>query len=135
MGAKWIDFFETNNKNMLNGYLQDFRHSLFKTAFINDSANSLALVSCNPPLGKAIVEIYTISDKFVDPMLKGLFRILRRSRIAYTRVTILNIKDHQFINNINSGLLNQMDYALQMMFMGKYLNSADYTIQNLPYPQ
>jgi hypothetical protein len=63
LGARWIDFFETNNKKIVNGFSKF--STILRAAFVNDLSNSFALVSNNlPPLGKATVELCTPSDDF-----------------------------------------------------------------------
>jgi GNAT superfamily N-acetyltransferase len=120
MGNKWTEFFETNKDNILNGYSQDFPHFYFKTALINYSANSFALVFHRPPLRKATVELYTSSDEAIPHMLKGIFQILRLRGIVHTSVAIVNVIDRDF-NKKNVNLLHKMNFTIQLVFMIKSL--------------
>lgn len=118
MGTEWIDFFGTNSENIGNGFSQGFRHSL-RTAFINKNENSFALVSKNfPILGNTMVELYTSSDDYVVPMLKDLFRILKKKRTSYAYITLLNIKATE-TDEKKLGLFGEMNYSFLVQFMGK----------------
>jgi ribosomal protein S18 acetylase RimI-like enzyme len=121
MGEKWVSFFENNSDNIVKGFSQNFRRFSFKSSFINELENSFAIVSSNPPLLRiASVELYSASDELIPSLLQELFRILHNRGIAYTKITLLNIKDEEFAAK-NPYLFNQMDYVFQMMFMGRLL--------------
>jgi N-acetylglutamate synthase-like GNAT family acetyltransferase len=121
LGPKWVEFFETNNENIFNGFSQNFRRSPFRMVFIDNSENCFALVKSSPLLGKATVEICSASDNFVMPMLKGLFWTLRQKEIVFLKITILNIKTSRISEKGLSFLWN-MYYAHRLTFMGKPLS-------------
>ena len=120
LGSKWVDFFETRNEIIFNGFSQDFQRLPFKVMFINNLKNSFALVSNNVIFSKATVELYTASDDLVDPMLKGLFQLLRYRGVVTAKLTLFNIKASK-IDHKNFDLLKEMSYAYALMFMGKIL--------------
>jgi GNAT superfamily N-acetyltransferase len=121
MGEKWVSFFENSSGNIVKGFSQDFQRFSFKVVFINEFENSFAIVSSYfPLLSMASVELYSASDELIPSMLQELFRILHNRGITYAKTTLFNIKDREFAAK-DPYLLNQMDYALQMMFMGRLL--------------
>ena len=120
MGSKWMGFFETSAKSMLDGFSEDYGRSYFKTALVNDSANSIAIVFLRPLQRKAAVELYTASDEVILPMLNEVFRILKHRGVTYASIALLSVIDPDFMMK-DFGLLGKMDFGVQLMFMGKSL--------------
>ena len=120
MGNEWVNFFENNN-NIINGYSQDFKNFFFKSAFINEPANSFAIVFRRPLFSQATIELFSVSDELISPMLNELFRILHSRGITYTQLTMFNIKQRAIEQKGSFCLLKKLDYAIQLMFLGKPL--------------
>ena len=117
MGNEWTDFFEINSNSLINGFSQDFRRFFFRSAFINDSADSFAMIFSRPLFDIAFLEIFTSSDSAIPSMLEGLVRILRSKGIVYARMKLFNVND-----NVTVNLLKQKEqYPYDSLSMGTSL--------------
>lgn len=113
MGKEWMDFFEINNASLINGFSQDFRHFFSRSAYVNDSVDSFAMVFSRPMSHIAFVEMFTPSDSAIPSMLEGLISNLRVEGKVYVRIKLFNV-----IDNITVDLLREkeqyLDHTLSM---------------------
>jgi len=100
MKKEWITFFKITSNNLINGFSGDFRHFLFKSAFINGSKNSFILVFRHPFSKTAFAEFFTHMDSEVLPMLDSLIQILHSRGTENISVRLFNINDTSCINMI-----------------------------------
>ena len=92
MNKKWIDFFEIDINNLINGSRHVWRSPFFRDVLINDAANSYALIF-NPPFSsKAAVELYSTSNAVSLTLIKNLLKILSNRGISFTQITLFNNK-------------------------------------------
>lgn len=117
MGQEWINFFETNRDNLLNGHSQDFQSLFSKTVFTNDSKEFFAIVFSLPLLRTATAELYSISDAFFPKMLEALMKILLDRGISYIKLSLFNIKDLTCFNFLEE----KHFYPYQGIYMGRSL--------------
>jgi ribosomal protein S18 acetylase RimI-like enzyme len=117
MGKEWMDFFEINNDNLINGFSQDFRRFFFRSGFINNSADSFAIVFSRPLSHIAFVEMFTTMDSAIPSLLEGLINILRSGGKVYARIKLFNVND-----NVTVDLLKEnQQYLDHTLCMGSYL--------------
>jgi GNAT superfamily N-acetyltransferase len=96
MTKKLINFFELDPDNIMNGYAQSCQPFFLRDALINDLGNSYALIFNRPFFSNAMVELGSVSDAAVPPMLEELFKILSKRGMAYAHMTIFNASDPAF---------------------------------------
>lgn len=93
LDQKLIDFFELDANNFMNGYFQMQRLFFLRDAFIDDSANSFALVLNRPFFSDATVELCSVSDAVTPSFLEELFKILDKRGMSFASITLLNVND------------------------------------------
>ena len=115
MNKKWIDFFEIDINNLINGSRHVWRSPFFKDVLINDAANSFALIF-NPPFSsRAAVELYSTSNAVSQTLIKNLLKILSNRGISFTQITLFN-------NNTSSNWFEENGMkTFQFVSMGKSL--------------
>lgn len=119
MGKKWIDFFELNKNNLINGFSQTYKHFFSKNAFIFYSANSLALVFRRhfPSSSDGFVELYVPSDSIIPSVLNELSGFLSKKGIVYFKLTIFNVNSTECFD-----LLKEREfYPTQARILGRSL--------------
>lgn len=115
MSQKWIDFFEIDINNLINGSRHVWRPPFFRDVLINGDTNSFALIF-NPPFSsKATVELYCTSKMTSQSLIKNLLKILSNRGISFTQITLFNKNLAQ-----NWFKENQMT-VFQFVSMGKIL--------------
>ena len=115
MSANWVDFFELNCNNIINGFSQEFKHFFIKDAYSFDSANSIALIFKRPFLSTSSVELYVSSDSEIPQVLNKLSTILSKKGIAWSKTTIFNVKSPDTFN-----MLSQMEFCpFQARILGR----------------
>ncbi len=72
----WLDFFEINSNNLMNGSRHVWQPPLFKSALISDSEDSFALSFSQLFPFKDIVEFYRDPDAAILPVLEDLLMII-----------------------------------------------------------
>lgn len=113
----WMDFFEINTCNLINGSRHVWQPPFFRDVLVNDLANSFALIFNRPFSSNATVELYGISDAVVLSVLKDLLKILANRGISFTQITLFNTSSNAF-----SGLFEEKEMtAFQFLAMGKTL--------------
>lgn len=117
MDQKWIDFFEINVNNLINGSRNVWQPPFFKNVLINDVANSFALIFNLPFSSKATVELYSISDAVSVSLIKELLKILSNRGISLTQITLFNTRNNVALNWFEE---NRMK-TFQFISMGKML--------------
>jgi N-acetylglutamate synthase-like GNAT family acetyltransferase len=120
MGEKWLDYFETNKTNLINGFSQDFKHLFIKYVFVNDSQSAFALVFYYPMRRTAKIEMYSIKSNIVPSMIKELYAFLKKKGITYSQIMIFNVEENM-LKKSEFKQINEMDFAFNMRFMGKFL--------------
>jgi len=115
INQKWIDFFEIDISNLINGSRQVWRPPFFRDVLINDAGNSFALIF-NPPFSsKATVELHSTSNSVGLSLIKNLLKILSNRGISFTQITLFN-------NNISSNWFEENEMkTFQFVSMGKIL--------------
>ena len=111
----WIDFFEINSKNLINGSRHVWQPKFFKDVLINKSGDSVAIVFNNPIYGRANVEVYS-SNKNPITLISDLLKVLSNRGTGFTQITM---------PNYNEGLLDWFEskdmQKYQFICMGKML--------------
>lgn len=115
LGQDFIDFFDINKYNFVNGYSQDFRYLFRKRVFINDLADSLALVFTRPLTHTSSIELHSRSDSFFSDMIKTLNRILYKQGMNYLTINALNVKSGASLTSL---LENRQFHPYQSILMG-----------------
>ena len=115
MGQGWINFFEINMKNLINGFSQDYTPHLFsKNGFIIKSANSLVLLSKIPFLHSGFTELYVPPDSDMSFVFNELSQILSKRNVIYSKLTVFNIYGSECFD-----LLKKMEfYPFQAQILG-----------------
>ena len=114
---EWMDFFEINANNLINGSRHVWQPPFFRDVLINDLANSYALIFNRPFSSKAMVELYSTSDAVILPVLEDLLKILANRGISFTQITLFNPS-----NNIPSNWFEEKGMrTFQFSGMGKTL--------------
>ena len=98
MGQQWIDFFEINQKNLLNGFSQDNKPLFSKRAFFIKPEFSLALVSRLAFLHSGYTELYVPSKSDISTILTTLSCLLSKKGITYSKLTVLNINGNRCLD-------------------------------------
>ena len=115
VGNKWIDFFETNPNNLCNGYSQDFKRFFFKTAFVNTSLDSIAIVYARPIQNNVNVELYSLSDSSSQLMLEMLYRFLIGRGMIFATIGVFNVNTDEYFQMLEKKGL----FLYESMIMGK----------------
>jgi len=113
MGKEWMNFFEINSASLINGFSQDYRRFFFRSAFINDSADSFAMVFSRPMSHVAFVEMFTSSDSAIPSILEGLIKILRSWGKVYARIKLFNVNDNLTVDLLRAKE-QYLDHTLSM---------------------
>jgi ribosomal protein S18 acetylase RimI-like enzyme len=113
---KWMDFFEINTNNLVNGSRHLWQPPFFRDVLINDLANSFALIFNSPFSSKATVELYSTSDAVIPSVLKDLLKILTNRGISFTQITLFNPSD-----NASNWLKEKDMKKFQFVGMGRKL--------------
>jgi ribosomal protein S18 acetylase RimI-like enzyme len=90
MDQGWLDFFEINSRNLINGSRHVWQPPFFRDVVINDLGNSFALIFNLPFSSKATVELYGISNTLSLSMLQDLLKILDRRGISFVQITLFD---------------------------------------------
>ncbi|MCW3997066.1 MAG: GNAT family N-acetyltransferase [Candidatus Bathyarchaeota archaeon] len=98
MDQKWMDFFEINTNNLINGSRHVWQPPFFRDVLINDLGNSFALIFSQPFFQKATVELYSTSDAIIPSILEELLKILANRGISFTQITVFNPSDTVSLN-------------------------------------
>jgi GNAT superfamily N-acetyltransferase len=93
MGKGLLTFFELNPDNIINGYSQIWKNFCFRDIFLNNSANSYALIFNRPFFSNATVEVNSISQANIPFILDDLVKILDDKGMVYAHITLFNIFD------------------------------------------
>jgi len=118
MCHEWINFFETNDRNFINGYTHRFRRFFFRNVFINDSTDSFAIIFKHPFLSNVTVELYDTSDATTRiPMLKDIFKILYNKGIENITILLFNVDRNKSLHLLKEMGLN----AFPLLCMGKHI--------------
>ena len=113
VGQSWIDFFEINSKNLLNGFSQEYGRLFSKSAYII-TPPALALISKLPCLHTGFTELYIPSDADISSVLNGLSLILCKKGVVYSKLTVFNVNGTDFFD-----LLKGMEfYPFQARILG-----------------
>ena len=95
---KWMEFFEINAKNVLNGSRHVWQPPFFREVIINESANSFALIFHQPLFSKATVELYSTSNTVFPSILDSLMKILSNKGINFIQITLFNLTNNTAVN-------------------------------------
>lgn len=115
MGTNWIDFFELNRHNILNGFSQEFKNFFSKDAFIISSTNCIALIFKRPFSRVGSVELYVSSTSVISHLLNELAILLSKKGIVWSKITIFNVNGTDTFN-----LLNEMEFhPFQARILGR----------------
>jgi hypothetical protein len=117
MDQSWVDFFEINSSNLINGSRHLWQPPFFKDAFINDVGNSFALIFHPPFSLKSTVELYGASSNSILPMLDDLLKILINRGVSLMQISLFNPS----INEYYSWLEEKGMQTFQFLCMGKAL--------------
>jgi predicted GNAT family acetyltransferase len=93
MNQRWVDFFEINASNLINGSRHVWQPPFFRDVLVNGLVNSFALIFSRPFSSKATVELYSTSDAAIPSLLEDLLNILTARGIAFTQITLFNHSD------------------------------------------
>jgi ribosomal protein S18 acetylase RimI-like enzyme len=113
----WLEFFEVNANNLINGSRHIWQPPFFKHLLINNVTNSFALIFNRPFSQKATVELYSTSQAVVPSMLEDLREILSKRGIFIVKITLFNDIDSLTSNWIVQNNMKTFQYAS----MGKVL--------------
>ena len=114
---KWIDFFEINANNLINGSRHVWQPSFFKEVLINESANFFALIFNRPFFQTTTVELYSTSHVTVPSVLEKLLIILANRGIPFTQIMLFNHDNKSTLNWFKEKGMS----TFQFMSMGKIL--------------
>jgi GNAT superfamily N-acetyltransferase len=117
MGDSWVNFFETNNENIINGFSQDFRNLFSRTAFVSEQEDLFALFFHRPLQKTGFVELYPFSTESINNGLDALLKILCDGGVKYARLNLFNVKTEECFD-----LLREREfYPFGALVMGRYL--------------
>ena len=94
----WIDFFEIDADNLINGSRQVWQPLFFKDVLVNHSVNSFALIFSRPFSYDATAELYGPSDIVIPSMLEDLLNTLANRGISFTKIALFNSSDDVALN-------------------------------------
>ena len=117
MNQKWIDYFEVNSDNLINGSRHVWQPRFFKDVLINNSADSFALLFNLPFSHKATIEFYRIEDGNTPFILENLLRILVRRGISFAQISFVNPGD----NVVSNWFKEKNMMIFNLVTMGKTL--------------
>jgi hypothetical protein len=98
MGKDWLDFFEINKHNLINGFSQDYRRFFLRTTFTSEKDGSSILFFNRPLFNIASAEVFVTSDSNVPSLLDALASLLYNKGIASARLTLFNINDYATVS-------------------------------------
>jgi hypothetical protein len=84
----WIDFFDTNENNIIFGSRHLWQPPYFRDASINDSADSFALVFNLPFSSKTALEVYCNNDASRRFFIDDLLKVLAKRGVGYAKITL-----------------------------------------------
>ncbi len=87
----WIDFFEINASNLVNGSRHVWQPPFFRDVLVNDLANSFALIFNRPFSSTATVELYSTSNAFIPSVLKDLLKNLANRGVSFAQINSFNV--------------------------------------------
>ena len=93
MDKRLLTFFELNPDNIMNGYSQIWKHFCFRDLFINNLADSYALIFNRPFFSNASVEVNSLSLTNIPLLLDDVVRVLDNKGMAYAHITLFNVCD------------------------------------------
>jgi hypothetical protein len=117
LSKEFIDFFKINSDNFINGISQDFQHFFSKNAFVNDSAESIALVFNLPFVHAATAELYSQSPLLFNDMLIALNKILSDRGIKHLTISLFNARAECILDLLR----DRQFYPYKAIYMGKPL--------------
>ena len=118
MDQGWIDFFEINEDNLINGSRRVWQPPFYRNVLINHLSNSFALIFNYPFSYKATVELYSTSNTVIPSMLDDLLKNLSNRGISFTQITVFSP------NNTASNWFEEKSMmTFQFITMGKNLEA------------
>jgi len=115
MNNNFIDFFQIDSHNSLNGYTQLNQPFVIKDVLIDSSAKSYALVFNAPLFSNATVEVGCISEKAMSYTFDDLFKFLSKKGMSYVNLTVFNVNDVKWSNWFG----NNEYQSLRFLVMGR----------------
>ena len=112
---EWIDFFEVTQNSLINGSRHLWQPPYFKSALINDSRDSFAIVFTQPMSGKASAEVYGNKARLLS-FLDELLKILAERGVGYAQITLPACN-----NNLSNWFKEREMSTYHFMGMGKIL--------------
>ena len=113
---RWINFFEIDADNLINGPRHLWQPPFFRNVLINDQFNSFALIFNYPFSHKATVELYSTSNTHILSMLDDLLKKMAKRGIPFTQITIFNPN-----NTVSNCFKDKKMMTFQFITMGKNL--------------
>jgi ribosomal protein S18 acetylase RimI-like enzyme len=86
----WVDFFQVNPSNLINGSRHIWQPPFFRDVLINDLANSFVLIFNSPFSSKASMELYSTSEAVIPSVLKDVLKILSNRGVSFVQITLFN---------------------------------------------
>jgi ribosomal protein S18 acetylase RimI-like enzyme len=86
----WVDFFEINANNLIDGSRHIWQPPFFRDAIIDDPGNSFALIFNLPFSYKTTVELYGSSNTFIISMFEELLKILAKRGASFVQIHLFN---------------------------------------------
>jgi ribosomal protein S18 acetylase RimI-like enzyme len=117
MGRDWMEFFEIDANNLLNGSGHVWQPPFFKHVFINNLANSFALVFNSPFSDTATVEVYSASKALLPSILEHLLIVLTNRGLSFVQINLFNCS----YNTLNEWVEEKRMMTFQFVAMGKTL--------------
>jgi GNAT superfamily N-acetyltransferase len=114
-GQVWIDFFEINQSNLINGSRHLWQPPYFRSVLINNSFDSFALVFTQPMSGKASVEVYS-NKAAIYSFLSDLLKVLANRGVGYSQITLPGFQD-----SLSSWFKEKEMSTIHFVAMGKIL--------------
>jgi GNAT superfamily N-acetyltransferase len=90
MSQPWIDFFEIDSDNIIDGSRHVWQPLFFRHILINNPGNSFALIFKSPLSNKVIVELYSTHIDIVPSILEDLLKILSKRGITFTQIWLFH---------------------------------------------
>jgi ribosomal protein S18 acetylase RimI-like enzyme len=113
----WMNFFEINSSNLINGSRHVWQPPFFKDVIINDLANSFAIIFNRPFSSMATVELYGASDAVILSVFEDLLKLLSNRGVSLTQITLFNPSTYA----LSSLLKGKKMMTFEFVSMGKNL--------------
>jgi GNAT superfamily N-acetyltransferase len=111
MDREWVNFFEINADNLINGSRHVWQPPFFKNVEINNLGDTFALIYNRPFSSKATVELYSASKDTLPSILEDVLAILVNRGISFTQIWLFTPTNNAIANWFKEKKMRMFQFA------------------------